>query len=456
MYISRVNQGTQHNTMAAPSMKLALPIDRSCSIGKHEAGMEGLRQSLLAMCAMYKDDPARQEQLCGILHACTQELQNGTPHLQKLQQCVDAMGAMHEDDPARHEEIRTFLRICTQGEDTPQLQAVKQSLHAMHKDDPEEVRNFLRTCTQEQLTRRLEEGREALHANLGLNKEQRACMEKLASIIRKNQNDRIAELNENAKGKGRLEFEEIVSTMPNSGFGMRLKRGRVKPGQTLLTVAVKQVTASLNRPGEKVLHHPFSCMDQPLSVPQEDNCFRAMNAIQGGIILNNMGIIDFEPDPEIGGALEEATRLGLSVCLEGCCIRHSPVPLPTGMNGNCVNDGTAGPKGGPTRPNCAFRLGKTLDIVSTHDIILGDELLLNYGGEYWEDKDVECHTLPEKVRAHGAKISKLLAQGMTLDIARQMVGGMVQTGKQKKVKPNLPCPCGSGKKFKKCCDRAGN
>jgi uncharacterized protein YecA (UPF0149 family) len=26
-------------------------------------------------------------------------------------------------------------------------------------------------------------------------------------------------------------------------------------------------------------------------------------------------------------------------------------------------------------------------------------------------------------------------------------------GKKKKFKPNEPCPCGSGVKFKKCCDR---
>ena len=31
--------------------------------------------------------------------------------------------------------------------------------------------------------------------------------------------------------------------------------------------------------------------------------------------------------------------------------------------------------------------------------------------------------------------------------------GPAKTDAKKKVKPNAPCPCGSGKKFKKCCGK---
>ena len=45
---------------------------------------------------------------------------------------------------------------------------------------------------------------------------------------------------------------------------------------------------------------------------------------------------------------------------------------------------------------------------------------------------------------------KLIDAGYSAREAKEKIGAVV---KEKKVYPNDPCPCGSGKKYKKCCGR---
>jgi len=41
---------------------------------------------------------------------------------------------------------------------------------------------------------------------------------------------------------------------------------------------------------------------------------------------------------------------------------------------------------------------------------------------------------------------------MNLPLTReQRIGGIIRARAEKKIGRNEPCPCGSGKKFKKCC-----
>ena len=48
--------------------------------------------------------------------------------------------------------------------------------------------------------------------------------------------------------------------------------------------------------------------------------------------------------------------------------------------------------------------------------------------------------------------AELVAMGVQVDFAGN--ADIVSDGKtQKKIYPNDPCPCGSGKKYKKCCGR---
>ena len=57
------------------------------------------------------------------------------------------------------------------------------------------------------------------------------------------------------------------------------------------------------------------------------------------------------------------------------------------------------------------------------------------------------------------ELKKLAEKKKQLELAVKMVNGEIsvaeagEQGKVKKIYPNEPCPCGSGKKYKKCCGR---
>ena len=64
--------------------------------------------------------------------------------------------------------------------------------------------------------------------------------------------------------------------------------------------------------------------------------------------------------------------------------------------------------------------------------------------------DADCRTIAGQAQGGIHACEQALARANLLP-ARMTGGGGATKKKAKKTKPNAKCPCGSGKKYKKCC-----